>query len=194
MDKYRDTRQSLWKETFQKALAYTPYLDASDPAHARKWRDMEPRMSVADPAATLLKGFTRRLNVLCYSGVWCGDCVRQGPIFQKFAELAPSIDLRFAERVDGSPLAEELRINGAYKVPVVVFLSEDFFELGRFGDRLLTVYRSMARRQLGAACATGLVAPPPDELQAEIGEWADVFERMHLILRLSPMLRERYQD
>ena len=194
MEKYRDIRQAFWKDTFEKALTYGPYLDASEGTHARKWRDMEGRLTVGEAEAATIQGFTRRLNVLCYSGVWCGDCVRQGPIFQKFAELAPSIDLRFAERVDGSTLAEELRINGAYKVPVVVFLSEDFYELGRFGDRLLTVYRSMARRQLGAACSSGLVPPPPDELRAEVAEWADVFERMHLILRLSPMLRERYQD
>ena len=53
---------------------------------------------------------------------------------------------------------------------------------------------AMARTQLGPACDTGLVAPPPDELAAEIGEWVDLFERMHLMLRLSPHLRERHGD
>ena len=56
------------------------------------------------------------------------------------------------------------------------------------------VYRRMALQQLGPSCETGLIAPPANELEAELCEWVDVFERMHLILRLSPHLRDRYGD
>jgi hypothetical protein len=165
---------------------------------------MQPRIVVPEAQKEIVTQFRRRMPVLCLSGVWCGDCVRQGPMLQAIAALNDRIDLRFAERIDDSRLANELRINGALKVPAVVFLSEDFFELGRFGDRLLTVYRRMARTQLGPACETGLIPPPTDELRAELVEWVDIFcelvewvdifWRMHLILRLSPLLRERYGD
>ena len=40
------------------------------------------------------------------------------------------------------------------RVPVVVFLSEDYFEVGRFGDRLLSAYRAKGAKELVAACAT----------------------------------------
>ena len=194
MSKYFDIRQDFWSAEFSKALPYRAYLEASPPNNRAKWEEMESRITVPDAQKEIIRSFSRKMPVLCYSGVWCGDCVRQGPILQKIAALNNNIDLRFAERVDDSPLANELRINGAMKVPVVVFLSEDFFELGRFGDRLLTVYRRMARTQLGPACETGLIAPPANELEAELVEWVDVFWRMHLILRLSPLLRERYGD
>ncbi len=192
--KYLDIRQDFWRKTFDKALPYDEYLDASNETHAKKWRDMEGKFDLAEEQKHLVGSFVRKMNVLVYSGVWCGDCVRQGPMFNSIASRNPNIDLRFAEREDGSPLSDELRINGALKVPVVVFLSEDFYECGRFGDRLLTVYRRMAQRQLGASCETGLIAPPERELNAELTEWVDVFERMQIILRLSPMLRERYAD
>ncbi|MFW6303575.1 MAG: thioredoxin family protein [Candidatus Sumerlaeota bacterium] len=192
--KYLDVRQQFWEDTFRSALPYENYLAQSEQNHAAKWRDMEGSFSLTEAQTQLVKSFERRMNVLVYSGVWCGDCVRQGPMFQSVAALSDNIDLRFAERVDGSPLSDELRINGALKVPVVVFLSEDFFECGRFGDRLLTVYRRMAQRQLGASCETGLVVPPEEQLNAELSEWVDVWERMHIILRLAPMLRERYGD
>jgi hypothetical protein len=155
---------------------------------------MEGSFSMPPDRADVVRGFVRKLNVLVYSGVWCGDCVRQGPMLARIAGLSDRIDLRFREREDGCRLGEELRMNGAWKVPVAVFLSEDFYELGRFGDRLLTVYRKMARERLGHSCPTGLVSPPADELEAEMREWVDVFERMHIILRLAPMLRERYGD
>jgi len=155
---------------------------------------MAENIVLPDAQRATIEAFTRRMPVLVYSGVWCGDCVRQGPMFQTLAEANPCIDLRFYEREDGCDLGENLRINGAMKVPVVVFLSEDFYELGRFGDRLLSVYRRMALQQLGPSCETGPIASPANELEAELCEWGDVFERMHLILRLSPHLRERYGD
>ena len=128
------------------------------------------------------------------SGAWCGDCVRQGPIFRRIAEAAPTIDLRFVDRDQQPELADLLRINGALKVPVAVWLSEDFYEVQRFGDRTLSVYRAKAGREMGAACATGLVPPAADALAVEIAEWVDMVERVHLILRTAPMLRTRHGD
>ena len=194
MSKYHDVRREFWATEFQKALAYGEYLEQSDDAHRERWQEIARQIRLPDPCRTVVELFARKLNVLVLSGVWCGDCVRQGPMLQAIADLNPEIDLRLAERVDGAPLVDELRINGAQKVPVVLFLSEDFYELGRFGDRLLTAYRRMARTQLGPACDAGLFAPPADELEAELREWVDLFERMQLILRLSPLLRERYSD
>jgi len=132
--------------------------------------------------------------VLVLSGSWCGDCVRQGPILYRLAAAAPSLDLRFIDRDQYRELANVLRINGARKVPVVVYLSEDFFEVGRFGDRLLPLYRAKAARELGATCETGIVPPPAEELAAEVAGWVDLTEWMHLILRTAPLLRQRYGD
>jgi hypothetical protein len=194
MADYVDVRQELWREEFARALQYEKYLAASDQAHVSKWRALEDKISIPDDRVDEIRGFSRRMNVLVYSGVWCGDCVRQGPIFAEIARSSDRIDLRFRERDDDCRLGEELRMNGARKVPVVVFLSEDFFEVARFGDRTLSVYRRMARDRLGLSCSTGLVPPPPLELETEVREWTDIFERIHIILRLAPMLRARYGD
>ena len=200
--KYRDKRASFWKEHFDLALPYNGYLEQGDPAHAAKWKNMAVALpALSKEQAARLKGFNRRLIVLVYSGIWCGDCVRQGPMIQAVAESVGTaaaggteIDLRFIERDASEELRDELRVLGALRVPVVVFLSEDFFEVGRFGDRLLTVYRRKAERETGAACDAGLVAPGKDELAAEQAEWVDIFERMLLMLRLAPPLRERHGD
>ncbi len=194
MADYVDVRQKLWREEFARALRYEEYLAASDQAHASKWRALQDRIALPGDRADVIGGFSRKINVLVYSGVWCGDCVRQGPMLAEIARNSDRIDLRFREREDECRLGEELRMNGAWKVPVAVFLSEDFFEVGRFGDRTLSVYRRMARDRLGPSCSTGLVPPPPLELETEVREWTDIFERIHIILRLAPMLRKRYGD
>ena len=46
-----------------------------------------------------------------------------------------------------------------HRVPVVVFLSEDGFEVGRYGDRTLSKYRQVVASQAGAACPTGIGSP-----------------------------------
>jgi len=115
-------------------------------------------------------------------------------MIRRIAEACASATVRVIDRDVSEELKDELRILGAMRVPVVVFLTEEFMEIGRFGDRLLTVYRAKAERELGAACDTGLVAPPQDKLAAEQGEWLDIFERMLLMARLAPGLRQKHGD
>jgi hypothetical protein len=194
--RYLDLRSEFWRKQFEKAPDYETYLAQSPLDKAERWRTMAGQIPpLSDGQRERLAGFGRRMMVLVLSGVWCGDCVRQGPMLLRAAEACgPSVDLRFCDREAFPELRDELRICGGARVPAVVFLSEDFYELGRFGDRLLTAYRAKFRRELGPACDAGIVAPPVGDLAAEQAEWVDCFERMLLMLRLSPPLRARYGD
>ena len=195
-DEYRDIRAGFWKEHFQAAQDYAAYLRESKPELAAKWANMAAKIPALSPdqVGRLRKVTGRKLYLLVYSGVWCGDCVRQGPMLKQIADAAVDIDLRLIDREASERLTDELRILGARRVPVAVFLSEDFFEIGRFGDRLLTVYRAKAASALGPTCDTGLVPPPAEQLAAERDDWVDVFERMLWMARLAPPLRERHGD
>ena len=57
-----------------------------------------------------------------------------------------------------------------------------------------TTYRRKLKSETGEACDTGLILPWKDELASEQAEWVDLFERMLIMLRLSPFLRARYGD
>jgi len=192
--KYLDVNQEFWRDCFKQALEYDAYLATADERHQQRWRDAELRTTLTAEEAHRLGSITRVINLLVMSGAWCGDCVRQGPIFLRIAEAAPMIRLRWIDRETSPKLRDMLRINGAMKVPVAVYLSEDFYEVGRFGDRPLSIYRAKAQRELGAACETGIVPPSEEALRTEISEWVDITEWMYLILRTAPMLRERHGD
>ncbi len=191
-----DDRGTFWREHFQRADNYETYLAGAESGRARQWRDLAEKLPALTPEqAARLQGYGRQLNVLVYSGVWCGDCVRQGPMIEAIAAACgTNVTLRVIDRDASEALTDELRILGGARVPVVVFLSEDFFEVGRFGDRLLSAYRAKGRSLDGTACTTGLIPPPDDELAAEMNDWLDVFERMLLMVRLSPFLRARHGD
>ncbi len=135
------------------------------------------------------------MPVLVLNGAWCGDCINQCPIFDHAARAAGgAIDLRFLDRDARPEVRDALTINGGQRVPVVVFLSEDYFEVARYGDRTLSTYIRMAGSQLGPACPTGLVPPEGEALDTVVAEWLDQFERAHLILRLSSRLRQKHDD
>jgi hypothetical protein len=184
-----------WSNIFTDALPYQSFLDryASPPQRAR-WDAMHGRFSLTPEQHTMLEGFARRMPVLCLAGAWCGDCINQCPVFECFARASSRIDLRFIDRDARPELRDLLAINGGHRVPVVVFLSEDWFEVSRFGERTVSTYRRLAAEQLGPSCPTGFVLPAANALAATTAEWLAEFERAQLILRLSPRLRGKHGD
>ena len=182
-------------EKFAAAVPYDRYVAAGTEEQQRRWKAFYDAVHLADAQKQLVAGFTRRMNVLVVSGVWCGDCVQQCPLLEHVArENRAAIDLRFLERDAHRDLIEPLRINGGDRVPVALFLAEDFEPCSTFGDRTLSRYRALARKQLGAACPTGIGGPDPDEVAHTLGDWLDEFERVQLMLRLSARLRQKHGD
>ena len=195
MSGYFDRRSGLFEHAFEGAFSYSDYLSTGNDRERAAWARAEAALpALPDDAHTRLDPAGRIVNVLCLSGIWCGDCVRSVPIVARVARAAgPSVALRFVDRDAIPELRDELRVLGAMRVPIVLFLTEDFHEIGRYGDRPLTVYREKAATELGAAC------PLPGSadggaLAAETAEWLDVFERMILMARLAPPLRARHGD
>jgi hypothetical protein len=184
-----------WSRVFAEALPYASFLDKyASVAQRERWQAMHALFSLTAEQKGVLAGFTRRMPVLCVAGAWCGDCINQCPAFDHFSKASAQIDLRFLDRDARPDIRSALAINGGHRVPVLVFLSEDWFEVSRYGERPLSTYRRMAAEQLGPACPSGFVPPPAEAISALVGEWLNEFERSQLILRLSPRLRAQHGD
>ncbi|MCC7087208.1 MAG: thioredoxin family protein [Pirellulales bacterium] len=180
---------------FSAGLKYHDFLakHGSD-EHRRRWAAMYERAQLTPVQRELLGGFVREMKVLCLAGAWCGDCVNQCPIFQRFTEVSPRIDLRYFDRDVHADLQTELSICGGQRVPVLVFLSEDDAFVGMYGDRTLAKYRQMAIDHLGSSCPTGIVPPRQELIDAVVQDWLNEFERAQLVLRLSSRLRQKHGD
>jgi hypothetical protein len=184
-----------WPSYFESALPYDKFLDQyATPSQRLRWDAMHARFALTSTQRELITGFARRMPVICLAGAWCGDCINQCPVFEHFAQASSRIELKFLDRDAKPELRNLLAINGGHRVPVVVFLSEDWFEVSRFGERTLSIYRRLAAEQLGPACPTGFVPPPDEALAVNTAEWLAEFERAQLILRLSPRLRGKHRD
>lgn len=181
------------EEAFASALGWEEYLQ-SDPAKAEPWRETRSQVRLEASQEQLLSMFTRRMPVLVISGIWCGDCVRQGPVLQALADASSCIDLRFIDRDAVPALMDEVAINNGHRVPVVLFMAEDFEPVSAMGDRTLRYYRHLAARNLGPSCPLP-GAPAGDSLLGDlVQDWIDEFERVHLLLRLSGRLRTTHGD
>ncbi len=184
-----------WSTIFADALPYEVFLDRYANASQRtRWDAMNAQFALSAKQLKLLASFARQMSVLCLAGAWCGDCINQCPTLAQFARASTQIDLRFLDRDINPVIRDALSINGGQRVPMVVFLSEDWFEVARYGDRTLSIYRRMAAEHLGPACPTGIVPTAADALAAITADWLAEFERAQLILQLSPRLRAMHGD
>lgn len=184
-----------FQSRFQDGLSYQQFIEKyANERDQTRWQAVYDAVVLTDDHRTILSSIVREVRLLCMAGTWCGDCVRQCPILQRFAEACPQLQLRFIDRDHDAALAAELRICGAPRVPQVVFLSEDGEPVHRFGDRTLSQYRTMAEKVSGASCATGIVVPGDESHRVVVTEWLNELERAALILRTSPKLRQRHGD
>ena len=182
-------------DTFDQALPYDAFLAKYGTANDKaRWDRTRDAVALTDDQKKLLAKFTRRTNVLVLAGAWCGDCAAQCPIFERFAEAAPVLAVRYLDR-DAFPDAQkELQINGGNRVPVAVFYSEDGFEVARYGERTLTAYRRMAGESVGETCGSGAAAANDPYLAGVVADWLREFERVQYVLKLSPRLRRLHGD
>ena len=181
-------------EKFAAGAPYAQYVSTGTDEQQRRWRQFYDLVKLTEAQRALIGGFTRDMKVLVVSGIWCGDCVEQCPLLDKIAQANPRIQVRFVDRDQQKDLSDQVKICGGSRVPVALFLSEDHELCGIAGDRTLQRYRAIAARQLGASCPTGLVPPGEAEIALTLQDWVDHFERVSLMLRLSPRLRKLHND
>jgi thiol-disulfide isomerase/thioredoxin len=181
-------------EIFATGYPYSEFLTKYGTSHQRSlWEAMFQRTTLNDVQQKLLASFKREMPVLVLAGAWCGDCIDQCPILARFAEASPAIKLHFFDRDEACDLAQHVRICGGHRVPSVLFLSEDWHEVARFGDKTLVKYRDLYQKTSGETCSTGLIVDKTLQTNV-VQEWLEHFERAQLILRTSPRLRTKHGD
>ena len=92
-------------------------------------------------------------TITMFSTTWCGYCNRLKK--QLDAEGIGYTEINI-ELVEGTAELVE-QINGGNRVPVLVFFSEDGFEVARYGERTLSRYRRLMQEQTGEGCKAALL-------------------------------------
>ena len=191
---YHDIRADLWRRNWEVAKPLGEFLVSAPQDQAQRWAESAERVpELTAEQRARLQGYNRPMRVLLEGATWCLDCARITPYLKAIiGAVGEKAELRLIDR-DASPeLRDELKIMGAPRVPRVVILSEDWFEVDRLGDRSLSVYRSRMAREIGRGEDHGVLSPVAR--QVELAEWVDAIERTLIILRTAPAFRKRYGD
>ena len=184
-----------YQQKFEEGLSYDEFLKQHAKGREKEnWDRTYDSLSLSDSQKSLLQGFQRKMKVMVLAGAWCGDCVDQCPIFQKFAEVSENILLRFFDRDVHADLAQRHTTCGGMRVPTVLFFSEDDTFCGQYGDKTLVKYRKLSESLAGGFCPSGLLSEESELQQQIIQEWLNQFERIQWILRLSGRLRRLHGD
>jgi hypothetical protein len=184
----------ILERKFGQGVVYGDFVASGEPeGHRPKWDERYGRLALDETQTELVRGFKRTMNVLCMTGTWCGDCALQGSAMARIAEANPgAIHLRYLPRnEEHADLITKAPINGGFRVPVTWFMAEDFEPVAVFGDRTLSRYRSIALKQIGPDANVSAPAPA-DPVREVLREVLDLFERVELMLLLSPRLREKH--
>jgi thioredoxin-like negative regulator of GroEL len=182
-------------EKFTVGKTYDDYLKTGTDEQRRRWAQVYEIANLNNQQRSLVQTFVRDTRILIISGIWCGDCVQQVPLIWRIAEEnTPRIHMRIVDRDEHKDLSDQFKICCGNRVPTVLFLAEDYEFCGLAGDRTLSRYREIAKKQLGASCATGINAPEMSEVQNTQQDWLDEIERVQLMLRLSSRLRSKHGD
>ena len=188
-----DRTAKMLQQWFERGATYEEYLMRTGDK-ATPWHSAGEQAGVSNAQKTLLSGFVREMHVLVIAGIWCGDCSAQGPMLAEIASVSPKIHLRWLDRDEAIELSDIVKINAGNRVPTVLFMAEDFELVSVLGDRTLSRYRALAKRQVGTACDIPGLAIEQDEFDATMQEWLNEFERVQILLRLSARLRHKHGD
>jgi hypothetical protein len=182
-------------EKYRLGLPYADFIARyANEGQKQRWRQVYEQIALSAAQRQLLASFSRAMPVLSLAGAWCGDCINQCPVFEHFAAAAPGIQVRYLDRDEHADVQRELQINGGNRVPVMIFFSEEGFEVARYGERTLSKYRQMMRDQAGPSCPTGIITSGDPLLVQVTQDWLNEFERVQWLLRLSPRLRQLHGD
>ncbi|MBU7024473.1 MAG: thioredoxin family protein [Theionarchaea archaeon] len=114
------------KETFSKGKPFTEYTDSSE--------FLKAYHQVSLPTKDQEFFSSLNLKVLCISEEWCKDCKREVPFIVYISDKA-HWEMRIFKRDGNSDLMDEYTTSSTRRIPVFVFFTTDFDELGRFIEK-----------------------------------------------------------
>jgi len=97
-----------------------------------------------------LSSLPRTVNVMALAEDWCGDVIANLPILGRLAQESGKLNvrIRLRDQEPGSTLMDQYLNQGQFKsIPTLIFLDDDFNELGVWVERPSSVTRLREERR-----------------------------------------------
>ncbi|MCW8133243.1 MAG: thioredoxin family protein [Planctomycetota bacterium] len=124
---------------------YADWLAACDPAKREEMEMIHAGVALSPDDTQFLQGLKRDVHVLAISEDWCGDVRRNIPPLARMCAAGTRLHLRVVDKETKPEMMVRYLTNAAEAIPVFVFFSDAFVEVGHWGPRPLECKRLMAR-------------------------------------------------
>ena len=172
---------AVTREQFEAGLTYDAYkaqMTRNQEQFEHNERDLDPRPEDLDAFRRL----PRPLHVLALAEDWCADVIANLPILGRIAKDSGKLDVRvlLRDQSPGSQVMDQYLKDGQFRsIPTMIFLDDDFNELGVWIERPASVTRLREEKRKAIYAAhpefgspeTPVATLPEDvrgQLQAEI--------------------------
>jgi len=147
----------LWDE----ALTYERFVRESK-QHCEMWTGVYRTARIPDALVAEAAALGRGFRLLAIVEDWCGDASNTVPIVARWAERVPGIELRLLRRDEHTDLMDAYLTGTSRAIPIVVVLTAEMEEIGRWGPRPSELQEwVMERKRSGAG----------KELYPEVRKW-----------------------
>jgi len=135
--------KSIWESGQQ----YGAWLATSDDDTKRdEMKRTGSGVELPPETVKFLKNITRPVHMLAIAEDWCGDVRRNVPVVARMcAENASMLRLRVVDKETKPHLMVRYLTNAAEAIPIVIFLTDNFVEIGNWGPRPSECKRLIAR-------------------------------------------------
>jgi hypothetical protein len=150
------------REQFDAGMTYDAYK-AQMTRNREQFEQNERDLDLKPQDAQAFRDLPRPLNVVALAEDWCGDVIANVPILGRIAAASDgklNVRIHLRDQEPGSTIMDEHLNKGQYKsIPTLVFLDQDFNELGVWVERPESVTQTREERRL--------------ELYKQHPEWGD---------------------
>ncbi len=135
--------KSIWSG----GQTYAEWMAAVKNPHMRAEMDrFEKEIEIPEPVVQKIKSLKRAVNVIAIIEDWCGDVRRNAPVLAKLCALNPEkLKLKCVDKETKPDLMVRYMTNAAEAIPIFVFFTDTFVEIGNWGPRPNECKRLIAR-------------------------------------------------
>lgn len=123
------------QDRFLDASSFAEYLETVE-KNRELWHALARRAAVDEATRARARAIPGKWHVIALTEDWCGDASNTLPVFDRLAEVIPSLELRILLRDENLDLMDAHLTNGTSRsIPVLIIYDEDFEERGWWGPR-----------------------------------------------------------
>src|SRR5215471_19756138 len=155
LDQQRSTNSmAVTRARFESGMTYQAYKDQMT-RNREQLEQNERDAEVTEEDLRAFKSLPRAVNVMALAEDWCGDVIANLPILGRIANESGTLNVRIhlRDQEPGSQIMDQYLNRGQFKsIPTLVFLDEDFNDLGVWIERpeSVTKLREERRQKLYA--------------------------------------------